>query len=872
MSDAFPPVPVSPATTTPGPARTADACPASTTTAGPTGSTSHGDGARPPPPIDAPLNPVAAPSMAPPGPVGTAPDESGTPPRSPSAGGTPDTMLTAPPMAPAIITRVKEKRGRHTKGTAKAPPGKTSWVYGTKKVFFAKRKDDWLRETEAGKASQFYIKMVKLYIKKYGRHLADDQDFAFDVADPPDKAANEVVHEVLDSEEEAFRKAYLKTLRGRISQWYRLNYGSLIKSDKTAFKEMFTGALDGAPPKPQRGRPIHFYSRKYYDTRIKSRVEERLESLKRRAERDGNGMPQTIDVISKVTAEMYNEESPVFREEIELAAEREYQQAVKAWEVSLADSPTRTPEEMAATLANAAYYLQPFAEAIQQRFGMCVSILLCGPIGERGGRVGVQSIHAGETRGVAPMDWPVFDWQGYMEVEARMIEFGSQCFSEVECKARAVASKPGRGASAATTPPSTVPPPAVPGSSGGAEGQSEAPSASSTAQVPPSDVNMERVPPPAVPGSSGGAEGPSEAPSASSTAQVPPSDVDMERQGARAPPEGEVHPEHHREGEDYPEDGRQDGEGQRGEKEVETYDEHWQRADRAEWTVELGRAHAAFEVGRSWGVEWAGCVQRFFDFEGAWGFVEGSRSMPKPGRPPQVSGWLSRGRKWTMPPALGGLLGRRQAVGMTAELWVGVWWGWWRGLQPVEREVLENGELSHPETADWSTMAKMYGNNGLMQVMAALVWWGEVAQKRGEEDIEEWRAAVRDVTWVLDQLLRSGEIRKDVRDDGDVDDEEDTEEAAAPEKDGKRKRKVSAGGKKKSDDKADEGDEERPKKRPRKKAVVADSEGPRCASRLRGEEPGETARRTRSAAGQAKGKEKEKVVRPKPKPLYQGKN
>jgi hypothetical protein len=121
---------------------------------------------------------------------------------------------------------------------------------------------------------------------------------------------------------------------------------------------------------------------------------------------------------------------------------------------------------------------------------------------------------------------------------------------------------------------------------------------------------------------------------------------------------------------------------------------------------------------------------------------------------------MSRGRKWTMPPALGGLLGRRQAVGMTAELWVGVWWGWWCGLQPVEREVLQNGELSRPGTADWSTMAKMYGNNGLMQVMVALVWWGEVAQKRGEEDIEEWRVAVRDVTWVLDELLRSGEIRK----------------------------------------------------------------------------------------------------------------
>jgi hypothetical protein len=117
-------------------------------------------------------------------------------------------------MAPVIVTRIKEKRGRHAKGTAKARFDKPSWVYGTKKVFFAKRKDDWLRETEARKASEFYLKIAKLYIKKYGRHLADDQDLAFDIEDPPDEAADEVVHEVLDAEEEVFRTAYLKTLRG----------------------------------------------------------------------------------------------------------------------------------------------------------------------------------------------------------------------------------------------------------------------------------------------------------------------------------------------------------------------------------------------------------------------------------------------------------------------------------------------------------------------------------------------------------------------------------------------------------------------------------------------------------------------------------
>ncbi|KAJ7688928.1 hypothetical protein B0H14DRAFT_3051659 [Mycena olivaceomarginata] len=83
-------------------------------------------------------------------------------------------------------------------------------------------------------------------------------------------------------------------------------------------------------------------------------------------------------------------------------------------------------------------------------------------------------------------------------------------------------------------------------------------------------------------------------------------------------------------------------------------------------------------------------------------------------------------------------------------LWVGLWLAWWRSLQPKEWAVLENGELSRPENADWSTMAKMYGDNGLLQVMAGLVWWGEVVQKHDEDEKDEGGRRV----------LELGEIRR----------------------------------------------------------------------------------------------------------------
>jgi hypothetical protein len=62
----------------------------------------------------------------------------------------------------------------------------------------------------------------------------------------------------------------------------------------------------------------------------------------------GENPPKKIDVIAKVTAEMWESESATFKEECQAGLEREYQQTLKGWEVSLVDSPTRTPEEIAA--------------------------------------------------------------------------------------------------------------------------------------------------------------------------------------------------------------------------------------------------------------------------------------------------------------------------------------------------------------------------------------------------------------------------------------------------------------------------------------------------------------------------------------------
>jgi hypothetical protein len=206
---------------------------------------------------------------------------------------------------------------------------------------------------------------------------------------------------------------------------------------------------------------IHFYSRKFYESHIKEVVEERMASLNRRAGLAGEAVPERIDVIAKVTVECWDGETEEFRQDCELAMECEYQQALKGWEASLSDTPTRTAEEIAAlvvtylvciqvadtirrTFTNAAFYLQPTrSSSVSGCVRRCCSLgqsenemarSVCrgestAAMQLRHNSHNLDSVNAGKTRGLSAVDWPTFDWQGFSAVEACMINFARECFS-----------------------------------------------------------------------------------------------------------------------------------------------------------------------------------------------------------------------------------------------------------------------------------------------------------------------------------------------------------------------------------------------------------------------------------------------------------
>ncbi|KAJ7874259.1 hypothetical protein B0H13DRAFT_2348671 [Mycena leptocephala] len=665
----------------------------------------------------------------PPSPDPTPPPRDPTPPpRDPTP---PPRDPTPPPLKePPVIVKSKKgkaKAQRHKKGKEKQAPGKESWVHGTKLIFFERCKAEYLAAAEKSRNGDkaapgiFYTKMGQLFLLKYGYELGDNEDLA------ADEEANVVVNEKSSDNNESSAQ-YFQTLRTRIGDWYRRRYGALLKIEKAAFKELFTGTLDNAPAKPQHGQPLHYYSQRCFEERVKGRYEVRMASIQRRSQHSGEKVPAVLALQNKVTKEVWEEETPAFQAEIRVGWEREYQVALKAWESSLADSPTRTPEEMAASLDNAVYYLQPFVDAIQERFGMSVALLLCGPIGKRGG----------VTKGLVPMKWPEFDRAKFAKVETRMVEFGRECFSEAECRACVLGggntrdwSEPMASGSNSTgsTPivadtstalPATTPPPAY----------------RPIAVTGTTDDTRRRQAAAAGTGAPGDSAGDGRA-----------GDDDSRTTGG--------------------EEGGNSGDGGNGEGEdagagsinpdpvlQRRINDLWNRDDRAEWTGELGRAHAGLAWGRGWGIAWAECMSTFFNFESAHGYSEEKNVQIQTAlRPQEISDWLAWGRQWERQMPLGFLGGEGEPG-----TWINRWWTWWVSLQPSERVEAE-GKLAQPDSADWEKLAQPHGKNGMLQVMVTLLWWGDLVGD-GEDACRhvEWVKAVDDVAWTLNELEKSGFI------------------------------------------------------------------------------------------------------------------
>ncbi|KAJ7225297.1 hypothetical protein GGX14DRAFT_386214 [Mycena pura] len=76
----------------------------------------------------------------------------------------------------------------------------------------------------------------------------------------------------------------------------------------------------------------------------------------------------------------------------------------------------------------------PLADALVERLGMHIAILVIGPVGDQGGDVRVRSIFSDTSMGEISKMWPEFDHSGFTAAEASLSRYGRALFCETIAK------------------------------------------------------------------------------------------------------------------------------------------------------------------------------------------------------------------------------------------------------------------------------------------------------------------------------------------------------------------------------------------------------------------------------------------------------
>lgn len=224
------------------------------------------------------------------------------------------------------------------------------WANGPKEEFLKRQLPDYRKAQELEKVGDFYTATTRLWIQKFGWHFDPYQTVA---EDSPDPLPASVADLSISDEEQRIRQRYfldmrlvsasiiwvnnpysqISLVRQKVVYWYNRHNAAMGKKSQTslarAFEEM---VLSNRPPKPHRARATHYYSKYYYDDRVKLFFDIAYKKACNEAELQGVDPPPIIKVRNEVTAERWKNEPADFKATIAQRIEDEYAQAVKKWE------------------------------------------------------------------------------------------------------------------------------------------------------------------------------------------------------------------------------------------------------------------------------------------------------------------------------------------------------------------------------------------------------------------------------------------------------------------------------------------------------------------------------------------------------------
>ncbi|KAL0958401.1 hypothetical protein HGRIS_000542 [Hohenbuehelia grisea] len=185
--------------------------------------------------------------------------------------------------------------------------------------------------------------------------------------------------------------------------------------------------------RPRRDAAIDVYSTKYYDERVKAAFDAEWASIK-------GTVPdkERIARCKVYTRDCWKKESSEFRAKIEAEIEAKYKAKMEAYRDGQAVLP-KSAKDYASALATADRDIVPFVNAIAQRLGAYVAVVIVCPIPNEGGEIGVRSVHSEPPPDASTSKiWPLCDPMGFKATDESLIKYGRhKLFSKDVCASRA---------------------------------------------------------------------------------------------------------------------------------------------------------------------------------------------------------------------------------------------------------------------------------------------------------------------------------------------------------------------------------------------------------------------------------------------------
>ncbi|KAJ7178452.1 hypothetical protein C8R43DRAFT_1117840 [Mycena crocata] len=609
--------------------------------------------------------------------------------------------------------------GRINTGKAQ---GRASTFTGEKKTWLESFHDDLLAAEDPGTV---YTDCTNRWFLRYGYELPLGQNV---VGNPED---NPPVIDPNPSEEEKARRRELRaSFRTKIGNWFRNRYRGK-KVHAATIKKILNAmqSMTGRATRPRVVPAVVMYSKLHYATRLKPAFDLLWAEAKKTHPANAR-----LAMSQDYLRDCWAKESVEFQQEVEEQAAETHRVEMEEWKATkeVLQQSAENYHDAFETLDEVAI---PMADALAERLGQHVIILMVGPVGSAKGEVSLTSVFSDTTGCRTSKTWPKFDHVGFTAMEASVTRFGRALYSRADCAQRAwpplegVEIPPLNGLLTIDQNVSAPPPPVAPLSSVNpvdAKTPAAAP-ASLTAALDTLIVPVAPIIPiasiipvaPIIPVASD-----TSTPNTTLSSTIGPT--------LSAPASGEP---------PVPDDG----------------------IDRTDWAPSLISAHAYF-IQKRWGAKWSALIEALVTFEWShYHHEERSKLFPGQCRPAEFPSWFKHHRIYDDFPIAADF-------GKSLKQW-------WVELGPKTRwDNVGDGEgqtrtPEHPHSAFrsglWSRLNTTSGRNGPALIVLGLAWWGQRicndaagdglgAGEAALDTCHDWQILVEDVKWVLENMLTQG--------------------------------------------------------------------------------------------------------------------